>query len=197
MTHKEVVQTSYSFDKLTPEAQAKALEVHREALRNDTWFFGTIDDTIIPVAEFLGINIDDIFWQKFYRNEGEGACFIGTYKYRVDATKKIKELWPNDDYIIKLAQDLQALQSAHAFNLEATVKYTGCICHKDFAVIESNPNNNQLDELLRDFMGWIYTKLNNEFELLSSEEVCEDIFLNNDYLFLPDGTPLSEEEYAQ
>ncbi|WP_392654607.1 hypothetical protein [Dehalococcoides sp. THU4] len=195
MTVKEVVQT-FSFDELTPEAQERALEVHREALRNDTWFYGTLDNTITPVAEFLGIDLENINWQRFYRNEGEGACFIGTYKYLPNATENIKKLFPNDALIIKLAEDLQVLQSAHAYNLEASVEYAGCICHKDFAVIKSNPNNNRLDELLRDFMGWIYTKLKNDFELLSSMEVCEDIFNNNNYLFSLDGTPLCEEEYA-
>lgn len=134
-----------------------------------------------------------------FSSQGDGACFVGKYSYRKNGLKELKEYAPVDTELHSIGESLQAIQKRHFYNVEATVKHSGHYYHRfctDISVYrydhqsgdETNFNESEeVIDLLRDFMLWIYNKLEEQYWYLVSEEAIIETIRSNDYDFTIDG----------
>jgi hypothetical protein len=160
------------------------------------WYQFVYDDTKI-IGGLLGMEIDKIYFSGF-SSQGDGACFEGSYQYKKGCVKAIKEYAPQDMELHKIAEDLQAIQRKNFYRLWANVQHSGHYYHAYCTDIQVGSDNESMGgandeaydcikELLRDFMNWIYSQLEKEYEYLTSEEQFIEMSDANDYEYAENG----------
>ncbi len=138
---------------------------------------------------------------------GDGACFEGSYRFALGAEKQILEYAPQDKELIRIAASLDTLQDGAApwGELSATVRHRGRYYHEmsneisvecaDDASEDAMPQDeftrleDGLVETLRDFMRWIYRRLEAEWDYINSDAQVDENIRANEYEFEADGTP--------
>ncbi len=182
----------YEFDELSQEAKDKAIEHFRELQQDDTYWHEFVFDDAKEVGKCIGIDIKNIYFNGFY-SQGDGACFEGNYQYEKNSVKKLKDYAPEDKELHRIAECLYKLQRENFYKLTANVKHSGHYYHSRCTdiIIETSEGNgvnekieNELAELLRDFMNWIYKMLRLEYESVNSDESIAETIKINDYQFL-------------
>ncbi len=127
---------------------------------------------------------DPCIWWSGFSNQGDGACFEGRYEYIADSVAKTKDYAPVDAELHRIAEGLAELQRPYFYQLSATVKHTGHYSHKYSTTIEwaaLDPGRTRDrdvdadtakagDELLRDFMEWMYRALETEYDYQTSDK---------------------------
>lgn len=179
----------YKFDELSEAAQDKAIE-HLYDINVDFEWWDSTYDCIIETGACIGIDIDKIYFSGFY-SQGDGACFEGEYRYN----NKPIENFNTDKDLERIIKGLKELQKRSFYQLGARVKQSGHYMHENCTRIETWHNQRDitlkeeedLEELLRDFMRWIYRTLEQEYEYLTSKEAIIETIRANDYDFTVDG----------
>ena len=189
-----VIETKvYTFNELSDNAKDKARTWFRENNLDYDWYDSVYYDTK-EVGKLLGISIDRIYFSGF-DSQGDGACFEGSYSYAKNSVNKIKEYAPVDNELQWIAKALTDIQKLNFYQLSANVKHSGHYYHEYCTSIDVERNNGCVKEstedtlttLLRDFMHWIYRRLNQEYDYLNSNEVVDDTILTNEYTFTESG----------
>lgn len=186
----------YKFHELPEDARQRAIEKHYDINVDYEWWDGDFDD-FTTIAGFLGIDIDKIYFSGF-GCQGDGACFEGYYQYKKGSVKAIKGYAPLDKELHIIAQELQELQRKYFYSITATVKQSGHYMHESCTSFDINADENYINdsfteiedgikELLRDFMRWVYRKLEEQYYYLTSEESIIETIEANDYDFTIDG----------
>ena len=182
----------YTFDELPDAAKEKAREWFRESYNHEEWWDCTECDCM-DIAKILGIDIDNIYFSGF-SSQGDGAQFTGSYAYAKGSTKAIREHAPLDTALHAIADDLFQLQKRKFYKVSAVVKSTGHYSHEFCTSIDTYIGDDStpyvlgtLNDLLRDFMRWIYSQLENEYWYLMSNESVDDNILCNEYEFTFNG----------
>jgi hypothetical protein len=132
-----------------------------------------------------------IWWSGFY-SQGDGLSFDGTYSYAKGAVKAMKAE-TNDAELIRIAQELQAVQRKHFYRLEARIKSDGDNWIK--VSVEDREDNwrdirdaeSEITELMRDFASWMYLSLKKEYEYQTSEEAIVEMCEANEWEFDENG----------
>lgn len=152
-----------------------------------------------------------IFFSGF-SSQGDGACFEGTYSYRKGALKSLQSaapaghkdeatgLWVEQESNMELhriCRDLQVIQRPFLYKLEATVKqsghyqHSGCthieVTHAESMYRDIGDAEDGIKQALRDFMDWIYARLEAEYDYLNSDEAVEESIEANECEFLESG----------
>lgn len=186
--------TTYAFSELSDDAKETALDNLRDInVDYPDWHEFTLDDAK-ECARILGIEIDDIYYTGFC-SQGDGACFTGSYYYAKGAAKKIRQHAPQEAELHRIADELQTIQRRHFYQISASVRHTGHYSHSgstsidvDFGERDSLQDaEDDICELLRDFMHWIYRRLESEYEYLTSDEVVRETIEANEYEFTESG----------
>jgi hypothetical protein len=185
--------TAYKFSELSSAARSRALEkMYDINVDFDNWHEGCYD-YFKEVGKILGIEIDKICCSGF-SSQGDGACFEGKYSFKKGCLTKIQSYAPIDHRLHEIAIALTRLQSKYFYGLSARVKHSGHYYHEYCTEIwiqgrgENSTNACQeLTELLRDFMKWMYRSLNDEYDYLTSEEAIIETIEANDYDFTEEG----------
>jgi hypothetical protein len=96
-----------------------------------------------------------------------------------------------------IARGLTAIQRRYFYQLGARVTFTGRYCHEGCTSIDVWDKRDcgtaladaeeTVSELLRDFMHWIYRRLENEFNWLQADEQVDEGMRANGYTFDADG----------
>jgi hypothetical protein len=190
-------ETVYSYDELSERAKQTALENLWQINTDYEWGDYIFDDAK-ECAKLIGIDIDDIFFSGF-SSQGDGAQFTGRYEYAPDGAKAIREHAPQDQELHKIADALQLIQRRHFYKLSASVSSSGRYSHEyctDITVYDEHgadglyvdaETDETVTDLLRDFMRWIYSRLETEYEWQTSREVIEESIRANEYEFTADG----------
>lgn len=189
--------TLYSLDELSDAAQQTALERLYDINVDGTFWHEYMIDDAKTIGALLGIDIDDVYFSGF-SSQGDGACFTGSYAYRKNAARAVREYAPQDTELHAIADALQEVQRVNFYNLSASVKHSGRYCHElctDVTVYDDRyaygdvraGAAERLTECLRDYMRWIYRRLESEYEYLTSKESIRETILANDYEFTEDG----------
>lgn len=222
---KEVTVKLYQFDELSDKAKQKAREWWREAAVSDEPEMEQYE----TAAELLGITLStntvqlmgkdengkhrtrqepDIRYSGFW-SQGDGASFVGTYKYRKGCSKLVREEFGRDEKLWAIADRLTALQKKHGYALIARITQSGHYVHKytmdveitgPQSVIDADTSHhepsgvyvrseplNTLTELMRDFAQWIYDGLREEYEYRMSDENVDEAIRANEYDFRENG----------
>lgn len=180
--------TYYTFEELTSEAQEKAIEANRDInVDHSFWHECTIDDCK-TIMELIGIEVKEIYFSGF-SSQGDGACFIGEFDYKKGCLKSVKEYAPNDTELHQLVESYIAVQKRGFYQLSGVVGHVGHYYHSGctrVAVCGTNSEDLQDDvtQALRDFMDWIYTRLEKEYEYLTSDDAVKETLIANEYEFL-------------
>lgn len=198
------VYTAKELKELFPSGFERALEKNREWQYQDDFWSEYIIDDAKEAAEKIGIYAKNIYWSGF-GSQGDGACFEGDYAYKKGSVKEIKKYYPHDMELQRIAEDLAAIQKRWFYGITASVEHRGHYYHEHQTVIEvSTPNTTNIgyhsyetenergmaediQELLRDFMCWIYKQLKVEAEYMGSEEYFLENAEANDWEFDEDG----------
>ena len=191
----------YTFNELDYEAKQRAIQ----ELSQDVYYDCCYED-FVRMGGILGIEIDthpvklmngktrhepSIWWSGFY-SQGDGLSFDGTYRYARGAVKAMKAE-TNDAELIRIAQELQAVQRKHFYRLEASIKSDGHNWTK--VSVEDREDNwrdirdaeSEITELMRDFASWMYRCLKKEYEYQTSEEAIVEMCTANGYEFDKNG----------
>jgi hypothetical protein len=198
-----LTQTAYTYDELSDAAKETARDWYRQGALDYEWWNFVYDDAD-QIAKILGIEIDRrgkhtpaIYFSGFW-GQGDGACFEGSYSYAKGAHKRIREYAPLDDELHRIADNLLAIQRKHFYQLSARITHTGRYYHEHSTSIHVFHGSDWIDadtaedlaDILRDFMRWIYCRLEAEYDFLMSDEQVEESIRANEYLFDEDGRPL-------
>ena len=194
---KTVKVKVYEYDELTKEAQEKVLEKLWDLNVDYDWWECVYEDATI-IGKLMGIDISKIYFSGF-SSQGDGACFEGTYQYQKRSVKSLTEYAPQDKKLHRIVNALYQLQKEHFYRLQATIKHQGRDYHKNCTIIDiedtqgysllvSKDVEDELSELLRDFMDWIYRILETEYNYQTEQAQIEETIRANDYQFLADGT---------
>lgn len=186
-----IIETkAYKFGELSAEAKEKALTHCREWQTDHNWWEFVHDDAK-EAAQIIGIDIERIYFSGFW-SQGDGACFEGHYSYKPNSCKQIRQFAPMDTELHEIADALRNIQKVNFYQLRAGVKHRGHYYHENCTDIDidrydscelSRDAEELITTLLRDFMRWIYSRLEKEYECLTSDESVADMIEANEYEF--------------
>jgi hypothetical protein len=198
--------TIYQFDELSDKAKEKAREWYRNGQLDYDWWEAVYDDAD-KIASIIGIDIDRkdkntpaIYFSGF-SSQGDGACFEGSYRYKKGWRKELAEYAPrigtNAD-IWQIAEALQAIQARQFYKLEATCwqhghyRHSGGMSvdveHADDRYRDIGDAEDEIRDQLRLFADWIYGRLEQEHDWLTSDEQVDEAIRANEYEFLENGS---------
>ena len=177
----KVIET-YGIEELEGRTKENALEWLREGLDYE-WYDFVFDDAK-KCASILGIEIGDIYFSM-----DVGACFNGRFSYAKGWKKALKEYAPIDTELLRIGQELQAIQKPYFYNLSGMIesndryKTTKAAFHWS----EDNMPVEDLSQVFTDFAHWIYRSLEKEYEWLTSEDQLIETAKANGYAFDSEG----------
>ena len=204
-----VEKTLYKYGELSDKAKQKAREWYLEGGLEYEWW-GCCYDDFARVAEILGITLNqkpvplmngkcryepEIYFSGFY-HQGSGSSFCGTYGYAKGAVAKIKKYAPQDEELHRIAQGLQDVQRRHFYRLTADI--ASVRDHYIRVEVEDSENRyrdigsseeEEVRGLMNDFNDWMFKRLEEEYEYLTSDEVVEESIIANEYEFDEEGSP--------
>ncbi|MNC28598.1 hypothetical protein D3C75_768140 [compost metagenome] len=183
----------YKFDELSEKAKEKARQWYRQAGESDQWWDGVFED-VRDIAKLMGVEIERIGFSGF-SCQGDGAHFVGSFKYAPGAAKAVAGYAPKDEAVQRIAKEWQALQAANFYKLTGTVKHSGHYQHENCTVFEvkrldtwaSSDVEDAVEEVMRDFMRYIYRRLEKEYDWLNEDSQVDASILGNEYEFKANG----------
>lgn len=199
---RTVEQTLYKFDELSDKAKETARDWFRSC--DDMHWKEYVYEDADRVAKLLGIEIDQrpyktmggstryepCIWFSGFSSQGDGACFEGRYSYAKGSVKAIKAEYPSDKELNDIAEGLYEIQRHNRYRLVAKVSHSGHYYHSGCTDIDvdgpgcaNSDDADQTERLLRDFMDWIYARLEAENDYQDSDEVVDENILANEYEF--------------
>ena len=189
---RTVEHNLYQFDELSDSAKERAREWYRTTFDYEWWDF--VYDDAKEIGKILGIDISEIYFSGFW-SQGDGAQFTGDYKYHKGASKEIRS-YTNDEELHRIADDLQEIQRRNFYSITASVSHSGHYYHEYCTTINvydsrevdvSIDTEESIQELMRDYMRWIYRALEREYDYLTSDENIDEMMAANEYEFDENG----------
>ena len=194
-------KTAYKLEELDESTQQTAYEkfVYSPGHLDYEWWDFIYDD-VKRTGELIGIDIDKIYFSGF-SSQGDGACFEGSYSYKPGWRKAfIAEYGPDNaslKEVIEIAEQIQAVQRKAFYKLSASVKHRGHYMHSGCTEIRVYNDDEyrysdadadeEISQLLREYMDYIYKCLEREYDYLTSFEAFKETCECNDYEFDEDG----------
>lgn len=195
----------YTFDELSDAAKEKAREWYRNGQLDYDWW-DSVYEQADTAAKHLGIDIDRkgkhtpaIYFSGFW-SQGDGACFEGSYRYKKGwRSALLHEFGPGDtlNELLSIGQALQEIQSKQFYKLEATCRHRGHYQHSGCMSVEVEHAEDRYRDIgdaedevrdqLRLFADWIYDRLEQEHDWLTSDEQVDESIRANEYTFNEDG----------
>lgn len=206
--------TAYTYDELSPAAQAKARDWYRRASEGDNYFAEAVIEDAVRMAEIIGIEIHDhpvrlmnnttrrdpsIWWSLGY-TQSDGVWIEATIHPAPYGNVKIREEAPEDTALHQIADRLQAVQGEYGDHLHITVKDSDRgpmdldveLERADETGLEVTAETyKELREIVRAFSRWIYDGLRREYEYQNSDDAIAENIRANDYTFYQDGARFS------
>lgn len=166
----------------------------------------------IQIETRRGSSTEPAIWFSGFSSQGDGACFEGQYRYKKGALKELKSAaaarykdpqtkqWvalEGNAELHRICKGLQDVQRKHFYRLEATVKQQGHYQHSGCTSIEVTDcesmyrdigdAEDDVTQLLRDFMDWIYSQLEKEHDYLTSDQQIAESLMANEVEFTAEG----------
>ena len=162
-------------------------------------------EQVDEVFDALGFYDADVQYSGF-GSQGDGASFTGYGRYRKGSVAWVKDNYPKDKELLRIAKSLQVVHKrfmyqgkvcisriGHRYSHENTIAVDGIMYLDD-----RQPNGDwyedaeaDMQEVVRDLCWWIYSRLNDEYDYQMSDEVCTDDLLEG-YGVDHDGKTLTE-----
>lgn len=180
-----------------------------DAVYDDAIMMGEIMGISIDTRK--GSKAPAIYFSGF-SSQGDGASCECSYSYKVGALKELKSAAParykdhetkkwveqeGNVELHRICKALTAVQRKHFYQLEAKVSvcghysHSGCtrvtVEHAEERYRDIGDAEEDITQLLRDFMDWIYDRLEAEYNYLTSEEQIRDSLIANEVEFTEEG----------
>lgn len=206
-----ICTTVYQFPELSDAAKEKARSWYRELGPHDDWWDAVYED-FERVCEILGIRLKTTpvrlmgggtrakpcIWFSGFWSQGDGACFEGDYGYAKGASAAIRRYAFKDGELHRIADALGSIQRRNFYQLSARIAHRGRYYQEysmDIAVERDSPvvqdmtadAEEDVSEALRDLARWLYGRLEDEYEHLTSDEAVDEMIRLNEYRFTEDG----------
>lgn len=177
------------------------------------WFDFVYED-FKSICEILGIELDKYepcfsgFW-----SQGDGASFTGDYRseWSKDAVGRIRQYAPMDNTLHRIADGL--LEASKSFPIFARISRRGSYYHEQTMYLSEFEISDDCDEddvtqevfssveekvldCMKDLALWLYGKLEEEYDHLTSDEVVWESLLSNDMVELCDIIEVEADEIA-
>lgn len=187
--------TLYTFNELSEEAQDHVIASNYAWLVDCTyWHEDIIESFENDIAPLFGLSIGETYFRGFC-SQGDGACFTGSFQYNKGMVQKVKDYAPMDKELHKIAENLAYTQRKAFYNLHGDITHRGHYYHSgctDFNTYRGEAYANGVEEdaisyLYRDLMNWLYSRLESEYDYLTSETTLREWFADGDYEFDEDG----------
>ena len=189
---------TYSFNELSDEAKQVAFYNNSGInVAHWEWYDCTKDDfhTILELVGFY--NIDSNF-SGFY-SQGDGASFSADYRYKKGCLKAVKQHAPNDVELHSIVKGIISHQKNNGYLLSCEVSQRGNYCHSNTMCFswcknddswfdwKNNFIEDELEQLFRGLADWYYSRLEIEYEHLTSFDVVAEMLDANEIGFLENG----------
>lgn len=200
----------FKFDELDDKAKERARDWYRQHALDDEWWDYVYEDAKTRLA-LAGFDIDRIYFRGF-SYQGDGACFEGSWSAKGVKAAELKEYAPADEELHRIVDALAEIARQHP-DATFSVKHSGhyyhehCTRFSDVEYGEDDPietlpyggpeyqeraaylggRTEELIELARDAMRWIYARLEAEYEFLNSDEQVDESIRANEYEFTEEG----------
>ncbi len=182
---KQLITNIYPITELTEQQLNKA---HDKFIENLPFMDEFVIEDIKNIAKTIGIQIDKIHYSGFY-SQGDGAMFTGTYQYNPNWENDLTAYAPNEDTkdtIKTIAKNLEYDNDRK--DLIATIVNRSHYYHPCTSIMVDNMESIPAYEVyIRDFMRWMYERLETEYEYQMSLDAFKETALANDYHFDIDG----------
>lgn len=204
---RTIEKAVFKFAELSESAKEKARIWYRHGIYNDEWHESVFEDAA-EIAEMMGIDLrqtavklmngdtryDPCIYFSGFSSQGDGACFVGTYRYKAGSAKAVKTHAPQDAVLHGIVDTLQAIQRKAFYRLTANITHRGHYNHSGCMDIdverdgEGEIDENGIRECMTDFADWIYKQLESEWDYRNSDEQTDESIEANEYEFNEDGS---------
>lgn len=208
----DIIETTvYHIDELSDAAKETARAWYRENGFDYEWYDSVYDD-FETICTIIGIRLKSrsvplagggkrykpCIWFSGFWNQGDGACFEAYYSYARDSVRRIRTHAPLDTKLHLIADTLQDVQRRNFYQIQAEAVHRGRYSHEycmSVSVERDSPTYQDLageadeivTEALRDLARWLYRHLEQEYDLLSSDEAVDETITANGYTFTATG----------
>ena len=174
--------TVYTYAELSDSAKKRAHEKYGQP--DDNYWSEYVIDDAKEIAALMGWNIEKVYFSGF-SSQGDGACFVGTMGYSKRCASAVRQYAPQDKELHRIADAWQKLQSRFFYALRAKVRHSGRYYHAYCTEFDCEdgrrpygwlPDKHAADieeeikELARDYMNWIYRQLESAYDFECSAE---------------------------
>lgn len=170
---------AYTIHELSDKAKERA---HSQWLENFE-FYGAeyVIEDAKEIAALMGWRIEKVFYSGFC-SQGDGACFEGTIRYTKGCYKNVVAYTPKDTELHRIANEWQDIQKRAFYALSAKVKQSGHYMHSgctsfdcmdtrtQWGYLENAEIEQSIIQVGRDFMDWIYKRLESAYDYETSLE---------------------------
>ena len=191
------IQT-YSFNELSDEAKQVAF-YNNSDINVDHWdWYDSTKDDFHTILELVGFyNIYSSF-SGFY-SQGDGASFSADYRYKKGCLKAVKQHAPNDVELHSIVKGIISHQKDNGYLLSCEVSQRGNHCHSNtmhFSWCKNDDScfdwkndfvEDDLEQLFKDLANWYYSRLESEYEYLTSFDAVAEMLEANEIGFLENG----------
>jgi hypothetical protein len=188
---KEVNLKIYTVDELEPKVREQVIEEYRDILVDHDWWEPVYEGFREDMRE-LGL-VGELYFSGFW-SQGDGACFVSD---TVDTDILVRKLYeagyniPEDallysgDYSIRISKVHASFANhySHAYTIEAVITHEGDRI-EDSAI---NKLENILTEWIRSECNIIYSKLEEYYEELVTDEAILETIRENEWMFTETG----------
>lgn len=186
----------FEFSELSYSAKQTAMQWYCDT--PDAFWAESVIEGAKEIGALMGFTIENIHYSGF-SSQGDGACFTGSIRYEKSCAKNVKAHAPNDKELQRIAQAWQALQKCNFYALRASIKHRGHYYHElcttfdckdtrhNYGWLQNESTEDEIKEISRDFMRWIYRQLESAYEYETSEENISEACEINEWRFTEDG----------
>ncbi|WP_320741261.1 antitoxin of toxin-antitoxin stability system [Enterobacter sp. 166D1] len=203
--------TVYTLDELSESARENARDWYRKHALNDDWYQNVFDE-FFGICNILGVDIKTYrlsllsggscqhfcIWFSGFCHQGDGAAFEGDYAYQPKAVYRIREHYPEDADLHRIADLLQATQLHNGGQLHATIRHHGQHIHENCMTItveRHSPSGQDIatdseaavTEAIRLLARWLYDWLESEYGWQTSPAIVDDDIIDGKYTFTESG----------
>lgn len=208
----EIIETTvYQIAELSDQARERARQWYRQGGFDYEWWDFVYDD-FERICGIFGIELHTqpvrlhgggtrrkaCIWFSGFWSQGDGACFEGDYSYAKGSCAAIRAYAPLDEELHRIADTLARIQRRNFFQLGARATHRGRYYHAYCMAVSIERDSPVAQEMtadaedvvtaaLRDLAGWLYRRLEDEFDGLNSDDAVDEAIAANEYSFTAEG----------
>ncbi len=202
--------TLYTYEELSEKGKERARQWWLEC--RDASDYDSVIEDFAEIVKLMGFDLmthtvrtyggterqePNIWWSLAYV-QGDFAGFEARYRFNKGGLAALKSYAPKDGTLHAIADSLQEMQKRNFWQISAVIRFSdrrgygiaevlkdGCYMYGSDAEADAEA---VILEACKDLSRWLYSKLREEDEHLTSEEAVADAMEANGYTFREDGT---------